>query len=91
VSLRFYLFVYEIYRELLNGFPPNSHGRRVWTLEFARTSLKVKVKGQGHHSPGTKTAFSALSAACVRFTFGKTYLVIAFPLFILIPTKIIVA
>jgi len=39
------LFVYEIYREPLNGFAPNLHGRRVWSL--ARTSLKVKVKG-GH-------------------------------------------
>jgi len=26
------LFVYEIRRELLNGFAPNSHGRRVWSL-----------------------------------------------------------
>jgi len=34
------VFVYEIYRKPLNGFAPNSHGRRVtWT------SLKVKVKG----------------------------------------------
>jgi len=36
-----FLFVYEISREPLNGFAPNSHGRRVWSL--ARTSLKVKV------------------------------------------------
>ena len=35
-------FVYEISREPLNGFAPNSHGRRVWSL--VRTSLKVKVK-----------------------------------------------
>ena len=39
-----FLYVYEISREPLNGFRPNSHGRRVWSL--ARTSLKVK--GQGH-------------------------------------------
>ena len=38
-----FLFVYEIYG---NGFAPNSHGIRVWSL--AR-SLNVKVKGQGHH------------------------------------------
>jgi len=25
-----FLFVYEIYREPLNGFAPNSHGIRVW-------------------------------------------------------------
>ena len=30
-------------------------GRRVWSM--ARTSLKVKVKGQRSWSPGTKTAF----------------------------------
>jgi len=52
VSLRF-LFVYEISRELLNGFAPNSHGRHVWSL--AQTSLKVRVKGQGHQ--GQKMAF----------------------------------
>ena len=40
----FFLFVYEISREPLNGFALNSHERRVWSL--ARTSLKVKVKGQ---------------------------------------------
>jgi len=39
-------FVYEISPEPLNGFAPNSHGRRVWS--HAWTSLKVKVKGQGH-------------------------------------------
>jgi len=38
-----FLFVYEISREPLNGFAPNSHGRRVWSLAW--TSLKVKVKG----------------------------------------------
>jgi len=43
----------------LNGFVPNSHGRRDWSL--ARMSLKVKVKGQGNQ--GQKRYFSALSAA----------------------------
>ena len=38
--------VYEIPREPLNGFAPNSQGRRVWSL--ARTRLNVKVKDQGH-------------------------------------------
>jgi len=46
LSVIFILFVYEISREPLNGFAPNSHGRRVWSL--ARMSLNVKVKGQGH-------------------------------------------
>ena len=30
-----------------------------------------RVKGQGHH--GQKTAFSALSEACVRFMFGAKF------------------
>jgi len=41
-----FLFVYEISRESLNRFAPNSHGRRVCSI--ARTSFKVKVRGQGH-------------------------------------------
>jgi len=65
-----FLFVYEISRELLNGFALNSQGRHVWSL--ARTSLNVNVKGQGHK--GQKWHFSALSAACVWFVFGKTSL-----------------
>jgi len=39
-----FLFVYEISQEPLNGFAPNSHGRRDWST--SRTSLKVKVKGR---------------------------------------------
>jgi len=61
------LFVCEISREPLNGFTPNSHGRRVQSL--ARTSLKVKVRGQRSRSPGTKTVFfghfGGLRAVCV--------------------------
>jgi len=38
----------------MNGFAPNSQGRRVWS--FAHTSLNVKVKGQRSRSPGTKNA-----------------------------------
>jgi len=62
-----FLFVYEISREPLNRCAQNSQERLVWSL--ARTSLKVKVKGQGHQ--GQKRHFSALSAACVRFMFSK--------------------
>ena len=50
-----FLFVYETYRELMNGFAPNSQGRCVWSLIW--TSLNIKIKGQGHH--GQKTGFSA--------------------------------
>ena len=41
-----FLFVYEISLEAPNGFAPNSHGRRVWSL--ARTNLNVNVKDQGY-------------------------------------------
>ena len=40
-----FLFVYEISRESLNGFAPNSHERRIWSL--ARTSLKATVNFGG--------------------------------------------
>jgi len=73
-----FLFLYEISREALNEFAQNSHRRRVWYL--ARTSLNVKVKGQGHQ--GQKRHFSALSPACVRFTFGKTSLASGYVYFI---------
>jgi len=46
----FCLFVNQISQEPLNGFVPNSRGKRVWSL--ARTSLNVRVKGQGY--PRTK-------------------------------------
>jgi len=46
---------YEISRQPLNGFAPNSHRRRVWFV--ARKIMEVKVKGQESRSLGTKTAF----------------------------------
>jgi len=55
----------------MNGFAPNSHGKRARSL--ARPSLKVKFKGQGHQGE-TKNGILALSAACVQFMFGKTSL-----------------
>jgi len=67
MSVTLFFVLYEISPEPLNGFAPSSQGRCVWSL--ARTSLKVKIKGQGHH--GQKRHFSALSAAYVRFMFGK--------------------
>jgi len=51
LSVTFCLFVYEISPGRLNGFAPNSQGRRVWSV--ARTSLNVKVRGQRSRSPGT--------------------------------------
>ena len=59
-----FLFLYEIVRESLNGFAPNSHGRRVWFLAW--TSLKVKVKGQRSMSPWTKRHFHAALSAAMR-------------------------
>jgi len=53
LALCLVLFVYEISRELLNGFTP--HGKRVWFL--ARTTLEAKVKGQRSRPPGTKRHF----------------------------------
>jgi len=57
------LFVSQISRESLNGFAPNSQERRVWSL--ARTSLKVKVKGQRSRSQGRK------SSLCTTITLGS--------------------
>jgi len=68
------LFVYEISREPLNEFAPNLHGRRVWSV--ARTSLKIKVKGQSHQ--GQKTPFVRPFGGCLRFMFGKTSLASSF-------------
>ena len=62
-----FLVVFKISQESLNGFAPNSQGRRVWYL--ARTS---QGQGQGHQ--GQKRHSSGLSAACVRFMFGETSL-----------------
>jgi len=62
--------VYEISRELLNGFVPNSQGRLVWSLTW--TSLNVKVKGQGHH--GQKVAFFGPFGSLHVVMFGKTSL-----------------
>jgi len=71
--------------EPLNGFVPNLHGRRVWSL--ARTSLNVKVNAQGHQvqiSSPLKMHCNVLAAnnvmqqqtgpfhrGCVRFMFVK--------------------
>jgi len=38
----------RIFREPINGYATNSHGRRVWSLD--RTSLKVKVNFGGLHA-----------------------------------------
>jgi len=67
------LFVYEISREPLNGFSPNSHGRPKTCLD----PRLDKFEGQGQMSKVKvirykKRHFSALSAACVRFVFGTT-------------------
>ena len=67
VSLCFFCLCVKYLGEPLNGFAPDSHGRRVWSLD--QTNFKVKGDGQGHRDK--KRHFSA---ACVRFTFGKTTL-----------------
>ena len=47
--------------EQLNGFAPNSQGRRVWCL--ARKCSKVKVKGQSHQRQKTRLALLTPPAA----------------------------
>ena len=63
-AVSLWLFVYEISLEPLNGFVPNSHGRRVWSL--AQTSLKVKVKGQRHQGQ-IMAFFGPFSGLCVVY------------------------
>jgi len=66
---------FEISREPLNNieFAPNSHGRCL-LCSVPRSYNKFEDQCQRSRSPKTKTAFSALSATCVRFVFGKTSL-----------------
>ena len=53
--------MYEISLEPLNGFAPNSHGRRVWSLAW--TTLNVKCQGhQGQVSSPLKMHCNALAA-----------------------------
>jgi len=61
--------VNQISPEWLNGFVPNSQGRRAWSL--AQMSLNVKVTGQGHqqqkravhsHHPLAATEWNAHAA-----------------------------
>jgi len=55
LSVTLFLFVNQISRERLNGFAPNSQGRRVWFL--ARSNeFDVKVKCQGHQGRKTRCA-----------------------------------
>jgi len=65
------LLAYEMSREPLNWFAPNSQGRRACLVPRSDDS-ECQGQGQGHQ--GQRRHFSALSAACVRFMFGKTSL-----------------
>jgi len=59
-----FLFVYEISPEPLNGFAPNSQGRRAWSL--VRTSLKVKVNFGGLRTVYVwKSIFAVVYMRCV--------------------------
>jgi len=62
-SVCVFLFVYEMSQEPLNGFAPNSQGRRVWSL--TRMSLMVKVKGQGYY--GQKQHFWPFGGLCAVY------------------------
>jgi len=64
-----FLFVYEIFRESLNGLH-QIHKENVFGPSLGRVWMRTsKVKDQGHQRQ--KRRFSALSAARVRFMFGK--------------------
>jgi len=69
-----FVCVYEISRESLNGFAPNSQ-EYVFGPSLGRVwRSRSKVKDQRSRSPGAKRHLSDLSAACVRFMYGKTSL-----------------
>jgi len=70
-----FLFVYEISLEPLNGYVPNSQGRRVWT------SLNVKVEGKRSRSPGTKNGIFWPFRWPACFLFGKTSLALVLAVF----------
>jgi len=71
-----FLFVYEISREPLNGFVPNSQGRRV--LSLARMSLKAKVNGQRSRSPWTNNGIFGHYGVLRVVLFSKTSLAFIF-------------
>jgi len=63
-------FVHEISQKPLNGFV-TKFTRKTCLVPY---SEEFQGQGQRSRSPGTKTAFLALSATCTRFMFGKTSL-----------------
>ena len=66
-----FLFVYEISREPLNGFAPNSHtGKTCLVPRSDEFECQDRTNKKRH--------FLALSAVCVRFMFGKTSLASSF-------------
>jgi len=58
--------------EPLNGFAPNSQGRRVWSL--TRTSLNVRSKVKGQETPFSANISEIAELICDKFTW-KTCLV----------------
>jgi len=60
-----FLFVPQISREPLNGFAPNSHGRRVCPSEFERQRSKVKVTWA---PPSTPAAYEWYALAANNVT-----------------------
>jgi len=68
--------------EPLNGFATSSHERRDWSLDHRSDEFEGRGQRSKVKVTGTKTAFSALTAACVRFMFGKTSLASSFDFFL---------
>ena len=56
------------WQEPLNGFVPNSHGRRVWSL--AQRSLNVKVKVTRNRKSAVHSEHPATSPSLVRGVFA---------------------
>ena len=52
--------------------PPK--GPKTPFLSLVNLTFDLDLQTRPSKSPGAKTGVSALSAACVRFVFGKTYL-----------------
>ena len=46
------------WQEPLNGFAPNSNGRRAWSFARMKLDVKVKAKGQGHQRQKTRCALT---------------------------------
>jgi len=66
LALSVTLFVYEISREPLNGFAPNSQGKRVWSIAYLLTYL-LSSSGSSSGS-GSSSSSSSSSSSTVNYS-----------------------